>query len=132
MPVAHLNGTELFYVEIGEGLPCLVMHGGLGFDHIYMHPWLDPLGDVMHLVYYDHRGNGRSGRPPWATLAWERLCADADALRGHLGFEKVAVIGHLQRRDHRPGVRAALAGAARTTWPPGHCAGPRLLGGGRG
>ncbi len=29
-----------------------------------LHPWLDPLGDAMRLVYYDHRGNGRSGRPP--------------------------------------------------------------------
>ena len=30
MPVAHLNHTEIFYAEVGEGLPCLVMHGGLG------------------------------------------------------------------------------------------------------
>jgi proline iminopeptidase len=70
------------------------MHGGLGFDHTYLHPWLDPLGDAMRLVYYDHRGNGRSGRPPLGTLTFERLCADADALREHLGFEQVAVMGH--------------------------------------
>jgi proline iminopeptidase len=94
MPVAHLNGTELFYVEVGEGVPCLMMHGGLGFDHTYLHPWLDPLGEVMHLVYYDHRGNGRSGRPPHETITFEQLCADADALREHLGFQKVTVLGH--------------------------------------
>jgi proline iminopeptidase len=94
MPVAHLNDTELFYVEVGEGLPCLVMHGGLGGDHSALHPWLDPLGDVMHLVYYDHRGNGRSGRPPSETITFEQLCADADALREHLGFEEVAVLGY--------------------------------------
>src|SRR5918995_944522 len=94
MPVAHLNDTELFYVEVGEGIPCLVMHGGLGGDHTAVHPWLDPLGDLMHLVYYDHRGNGRSGRPPSETITFEQLCADADALREHLGFEKVAVLGH--------------------------------------
>jgi proline iminopeptidase len=94
MPIAHINGTELFYAEVGEGIPCLVMHGGLGFDHTYMHPWLDPLGDLMHLVYYDHRCNGRSGRPPLETLTFERLCADADALREHPGFEGVAVMGH--------------------------------------
>ena len=94
MPVAHLNGTELFYVRVGEGLPCLVMHGGLGFDHTCLHPWLDPLGEEMHLVYYDHRGNGRSGRPPTETITFEQLCADADALREHLGFEKVAVLGY--------------------------------------
>ena len=94
MPVAHLNGTDLFYVEVGEGLPCLVMHGGLGFDHTGLHPWLDPLGDVMHLVYYDHRGNGRSGRPPSETITFNQLCADADGLREYLGFEKVAVLGY--------------------------------------
>jgi proline iminopeptidase len=94
MPVAHLNGTDLFYVEVGKGLPCLVMHGGLGGDHTSLHPWLDPLGDVMRLVYYDHRGNGRSGRPPSETITFEQLCADADALREHLRFEKVAVLGH--------------------------------------
>jgi hypothetical protein len=42
MAMAYLNGTELFYVEVGEGLPCLVMHGGPGFDHSALHPWLDP------------------------------------------------------------------------------------------
>jgi proline iminopeptidase len=95
MPVVHLNGTELFYVEVGEGLPCLVMHGGLGIgDHSVLHPWLDPLGDVMRLVYYDHRGNGRSGRPPPETITFEQLCSDADALREHLGFETVAVLGY--------------------------------------
>jgi hypothetical protein len=33
MPVAHLNDTDLFYVEVSQGgVPCLAMHGGLGFD----------------------------------------------------------------------------------------------------
>jgi proline iminopeptidase len=94
MPVAHLNDTELFYVEVGKGLPCLVMHGGLGADHSALHPWLDPLGDVMRLVYYDHRGNGRSGRPRSESITFEQLCADADALREHLGFEEIAVLGY--------------------------------------
>jgi proline iminopeptidase len=94
MPIAHLNGTELFYLEVGEGVPCLVMHGGLGFDHTGLHPWLDPLGEEMHLVYYDHRGNGRSGKAPSETITFEQLCADADALREHLDFEKVAVLGY--------------------------------------
>ena len=94
MPVAHLNDTELFYLEVGEGLPCLIMHGGLGLDHTYMHPWLDPLGDVMHLVYYDHRNNGRSGRAAVETLTFETLCADADALREYCGFEQVTILGH--------------------------------------
>jgi proline iminopeptidase len=94
MPVAYVNDTYLFYHKVGTGLPCLVMHGGLGLDHTYMHPWLDPLGDVLHLVYYDHRGNGRSSRPPLKTLTLAQFAADADALRTSLGFNKVAVMGH--------------------------------------
>lgn len=94
MTIAHINGTEVFYSEAGKGIPCLAMHGGLGLDHTYMRPWLDSLSDVMRLVYYDHRCNGRSGRPPLETLTFERLCADADALRERLGFEEVAVMGH--------------------------------------
>ncbi len=94
MPTAQLNGTELFYQEVGAGLPCLVMHGGLGLDHTYLHPALDPLGDALRLIYYDHRGNGRSGRPPSEDLTIEHWVADADALRAHLGIEQVAVLGH--------------------------------------
>src|SRR5262245_56401526 len=94
MAIAHLNDTDLFYTTVGAGLPCLVMHGGLGFDHTYLHPWLDPLGDTLQLIYYDHRGNGRSGRPPKETMTHAQFAADAAALASYLGHEKVAVLGH--------------------------------------
>jgi proline iminopeptidase len=94
MPLADLNGTDLFYVEAGTGTPCLVMHGGLGVDHTHLRRWLDPLGDVLHLVYYDHRHNGRSGRPGIDSLTHEQFVADADALRAHLGLRRIAVLRH--------------------------------------
>lgn len=94
MPIAHVNKTDLFYISVGEGIPCLVMHGGLGLDHTYLHPWLDPLGDLLKLIYYDLRGHGRSSRPPIETLTHEQFCSDADALRRHLGFSRMAVLGH--------------------------------------
>ena len=86
--------TDIFHLDVGAGPPCLVMHGGLGVDHSQFREGLDPLGDVLRLVYYDHRGNGRSGRPPIETLTLGQLADDADALRSHLGYEKVAVLGH--------------------------------------
>ncbi|MFO0706147.1 MAG: alpha/beta hydrolase [Nitrospira sp.] len=94
MPYASINGTEIFYKTVGRGEPCLVMHGGLGFDHTMVHPGLDPLGEMLQLVYYDHRGNGRSGRPPIETLSWEQLARDADGLRSHLGFDRISIVGH--------------------------------------
>ena len=94
MPRAKLNDISLFYREVGVGKPCLVMHGGLGLDHTCMCPWLDALGGMLHLVYYDHRCNGRSDRVPIATLTIPQLCDDAESLRKLLGFGKVVVMGH--------------------------------------
>jgi proline iminopeptidase len=94
MPTAAVGGTSLYYDELGQGPVCLVMHGGLGFDHTCFRPALDRLGDRLRLVYYDHRGNGRSGRPPLETLTMERLADDADALAAHVGADRVVVLGH--------------------------------------
>ena len=67
-----VNGTELYFDVVGSGLdatsgfrqkPTLIMlHGGPGFDHTYLRPWLDPVSEVAQLVYIDERGCGRSAR----------------------------------------------------------------------
>lgn len=91
----QLKDTELYFDRVGQGRPMLVMHGGLGLDHTYFRPWLDKLGDVAELIYYDHRANGHSARP--ATLegiSHETWAADADALRAHLGFDRILLLGH--------------------------------------
>ncbi len=93
--LAQVNGTELFYETVGSGPPMLVMHGGLGFDHTYFRPWLDTLSDRVQLIYYDHRGNGRSARPAdWSSVGHDTWAADADALRAQLGHEKIILFGH--------------------------------------
>ncbi len=93
MPNVNINDTELYYIEHGSGTPFLVMHGGLGVDHTYFRPALDPLGDIFKLIFYDHRGHGRSGRPPINTITYEQLADDANALRETLGYDKIGVIG---------------------------------------
>ncbi|MCK4688346.1 MAG: alpha/beta hydrolase [Candidatus Lokiarchaeota archaeon] len=94
MPKVKINDTELYYIEHGSGTPFLVMHGGLGVDHTYLRPTLDPLGDNFKLIFYDHRGHGRSGRPPTNTITYEQLADDANALRETLGYDKIGVIGN--------------------------------------
>ncbi|MGI9181455.1 MAG: alpha/beta fold hydrolase [Longimicrobiaceae bacterium] len=92
---APVNGAELFYTTYGRGRPMLLMHGGLGYDHTYLRPWLDALGEQAELIYYDHRGNGRSSRPEnWEGITHETWAEDADALREHLGHERVLLFGH--------------------------------------
>jgi proline iminopeptidase len=92
---AHVNGTRLFYTRIGSGRLLLVMHGGLGWDHTYLRPSLDALGGQATVIYYDHRGNGRSAAPDdWTSVDHATWTGDADALRDHLGDERIVLFGH--------------------------------------
>jgi proline iminopeptidase len=88
-----IRDVSLFVKVIGQGDPLLIMHGGPGADHTTMLS-LEPLADQFTLVFYDHRCNGRSVGADVASMTWENLTADADALRRELGFEKWAVLGH--------------------------------------
>jgi proline iminopeptidase len=92
--IADVNGTQLYYTEVGAGPPTLVMHGGLGIDHT-AYRGLDTLAACLRLVYYDHRGNGRSSRPAPAELTMEAWANDGAALARHVaGSDPVVVIGH--------------------------------------
>jgi proline iminopeptidase len=90
-----VNGQKLYYVTLGRGIPVIFMHGGLGFDHQYFRPFLDPLADNAKLVFYDHLGHGKSDRPAdFSNLTFARLSSDCDALATALGFEKFVLVGH--------------------------------------
>lgn len=90
----NVDGGELFYEVIGQGRPILVMHGGLGFDHTAFLPMAHRLKDAAQWILYDHRGNGRSSREAPESWNLARWAKDAEALRAHLGHEKVGVLGH--------------------------------------
>jgi proline iminopeptidase len=93
------GGVTIWY-EVrgsGAGTPLIVANGGPGFDHSYLlcgDVW-DTLAKGRKVVFYDQRGNGLSselkdGQP--CGLA-EQI-DDLDALRAHLGFEKLDLLGH--------------------------------------
>lgn len=92
---AGVGGAQLFYSVRGGGYPMLAMHGGLGWDHTYLRPALDPLGDRLEVIYFDHRGNGRSERPEsWEGITHDRWAEDAEALREQLGYDRILLFGH--------------------------------------
>jgi proline iminopeptidase len=73
----------------------LCMHGGMGFDQTTLSPWLDPLGDCCELIYYDHRGNGRSDPPAdWSALDHAQWVGEAEELRVRLGLGPILLFGH--------------------------------------
>ena len=90
-----VDGLELFYEVVGRGPPVLLLHGGPGLDHTGFRPWLDPLAERWGLVFHDQRGGGRSTRPPsMAGIDHDTWVADAEALRQHLGYERMVLLGH--------------------------------------
>jgi proline iminopeptidase len=90
-----VEGVTLYYRDIGQGQPIILLHGGPGFDHQYLLPDMDRLADTYRLIYYDQRGRGRSVQnvqPEKVSLQSEM--DDLEALRAHLRLERAAVLGH--------------------------------------
>lgn len=85
----------LHHLAVGSGRPLLTFHGAPGFDHTLLRPWLDGLASDATVVYFDHRGHGRSPRPAdWSSLTLECLVGDAERLRAQLGLAEVVLFGH--------------------------------------
>jgi proline iminopeptidase len=99
-----VNGVELFFDVHGSSLgprgnelvdkPVIVaLHGGPGIDHSQFVPWLTPIADAAQLILVDHRGNGRSSRPPVGTRTLANMADDLEALRKALGLGRIVVFG---------------------------------------
>ena len=88
-------GAQLFFREIGNGAPLVVLHGGPDFNHNYLLPELDRLSSAFRLIYYDQRGRGKSSRdvsPEAVDIETE--VDDLDSLRQYFGLNAIAVMGH--------------------------------------
>ncbi|MDP9436236.1 MAG: alpha/beta hydrolase, partial [Actinomycetota bacterium] len=88
------DGTRLAYTSQGSGPPLLCLPGGPGRAGAYLED-LAGLADVRTLVVLDNRATGRSQVPADpASLRFDRLAGDVEALREHLGVEQAEVLGH--------------------------------------
>jgi proline iminopeptidase len=77
--------------------PLIVVNGGPGFDHTYLHlskAW-GMLAKSRTVVFYDQRGTGRSvGNYKGQTFTLKDQIEDLEALRAHLGYEHIDLLGH--------------------------------------
>ena len=94
MPTAAVNDTVLHVESDGAGPPWVVIHGGLGVDHVIYRRTLGPLTDACQVVFFDQRGNGRSGPVDLATVTMEQLADDVAVLADTLGLDRFSVLGH--------------------------------------
>lgn len=99
----RVNGTELYFDVVGSGLNAaaafqqrptmIILHGGPGFDHSYLRPWLDPVSEVAQLVYVDQRGCGRSQRHTHEYYQLGIMADDIVLLCQELHIEHPIVLG---------------------------------------
>ena len=74
--------------------PTLVcLHGGPGFDHSGFKPAFSGLADIAQIVYYDHRGHGRSDERPGTEWTLDIWADDVVRLCDALGIVKPIVLG---------------------------------------
>ena len=115
---ARIRDTEIYFDVEGMGLVpdgrtmrerpvAFVIHGGPGGDHSSFKPVMSPLAGRMQLVYFDHRGQGRSARGDPGKYTLDENVEDMEALRRHLGLGPIVSIGTSY------GGMVALAHAAR-------------------
>jgi pimeloyl-ACP methyl ester carboxylesterase len=91
---ASYDGTRLHYEQVGRGAPLVCVPGGPGRAVAYLED-LAGLDTERTLVLLDPRATGHSELPADpATLRFDRLADDLEALRAHLGLSTVDVLGH--------------------------------------
>ncbi len=98
-----INGTELYFDVVGSGLDAaagfrqkptlIILHGGPGFDHTYLRPWLDPVSESAQLIYVDQRGCGRSQRHTHEYYQLGIIADDIVLLCKTLDIERPIVLG---------------------------------------
>lgn len=94
MPLARVNGAELYYEEFGAGAPLLFVHGMLETGRTYAKATL-ACSTKYHVLVPDLRGYGRSLPRPrtFPPDFYARDAADLGALLRHLRLADVRVIG---------------------------------------
>ena len=101
---ARIRDTEIYFDVEGAGLvpeggrmverlPAFIIHGGPGGDHTGFKPGFSPLAERLQLVYFDHRGQGRSAKGDVAKYTLDENVEDMEALRRHLGLGPIVSIG---------------------------------------
>ncbi|WP_156724864.1 alpha/beta fold hydrolase [Streptomyces apocyni] len=88
------DGTVLAYHVVGEGPPLLCLPGGPMRASAYLGD-LGGLAKWRRLVLLDLRGTGDSSVPADpASYRCDRQVADVEALRAHLGLDRVDLLAH--------------------------------------
>jgi pimeloyl-ACP methyl ester carboxylesterase len=97
---AHANGTDIYYVEAGQGQPLLLLHGGVvSTSPVWAgHPWayvshMDTLAEHFRVIAPDTRGHGRTINAGGGSIPYTQLADDVVGLIDALGLDRPMICG---------------------------------------
>ena len=94
MPVASVNGVDLYYEITGTGFPLVLAHGYCTSINLWQHQ-LPLLAQRYRVIAYDARGHGLSSAPAGKEhYTLEHLVADMHALLQYLDIPLAYIAGH--------------------------------------
>lgn len=89
------DGVELYVKIVGEGTPCLFLHGGPGSGSYWFEKIMgSDLEKKFKMIYLDQRGVGRSTSPEDENYSMDRMVKDFEELRAYLKIDKWVTAGH--------------------------------------
>lgn len=86
------DGIRLYYEELGQGEPLLLINGQ-GGDHTGWDLVRDDFADRYHVIVYDHRGTGLSDKPANPPYSTQGFAQDAIAILDHLQIARAHAYG---------------------------------------
>jgi len=109
MPVAAVNGQEVYFEDSGGGGPALILSHGFLMDHEMFWPQVDELAGEFRVITWDERGFGRT--PATGPFSYWDSADDCLGLLDHLGIDR-AVLGGMSQGGFLS-LRAALRAPGR-------------------
>ncbi len=99
-PYVHANGTDIYYVEAGEGEPLILLHGGMvstntvwaGVPFAYV-SHMDTFAEHFRVIAPDTRGFGKTVNPGGGSISYTLLAEDVVVLIDALGLDQPLVCG---------------------------------------
>ena len=92
MPIAKVNGAEIYYEEAGSGSPLILSPGGLQGVLSSYQPVSAQLSQAHRVITYDRRFGGQS-TSPLVVQTWDLVCQDVIGLMDVLGIEQAYLGG---------------------------------------
>lgn len=91
---ADADGLRVYYRELGQGPPLVLVHGGLATGEImWSERVLAELARRFRVLVPDSRGHGRTNNPA-GTLSYAQMADDVAAFGAALGLERPVVVGY--------------------------------------